>query len=290
MVIQLKQSFLFHDLTSYGEYLSENPFHELLGIDLSEYETPLDLKIEKSPYYSVDPDMKTPFVSELDDLIRLHYLVTTRRVSTILEFGVGKSTVVFGDAMRLNKLRHEDYYQKNLRRSNLFECHSVDNNDEWIKTASSSAKFSEVHYHLAECTVETFQGRICTFFDPLPNICPDFIYLDGPDQFSPLGQVRGIDTNHPDRLPMSADILAIEHFLLPGTLIVVDGRTANARFLAKNLQRDWIYHHDEGMDQHFFELCETPLGELNRKQCEYALGSDYFERVAAFGVKAEFQE
>ena len=29
---------------------------------------------------------------------------------------------------------------------------------------------------------------------------------------------------------MAADILSIEHFLHPGTLIVIDGRTANARF------------------------------------------------------------
>ena len=33
---------------------------------------------------------------------------------------------------------------------------------------------------------------------------------------------------------MAADILAIEHFLVSGTLIVVDGRTANARFLKAN--------------------------------------------------------
>ena len=41
--------------------------------------------------------------TELDDLIRLHYLVTTRKVTTILEFGVGKSTIVFDHALRINK-------------------------------------------------------------------------------------------------------------------------------------------------------------------------------------------
>lgn len=77
----------------------------------------------------------------------------------------------------------------------------------------------------------TFNDRICTLYEQLPNICPDFIYLDAPSQFSPKGEIRGISTRHKDRVPMSADILTIEHFLLPGTLIVVDGRTANARFL-----------------------------------------------------------
>ena len=112
-------------------------------------------------------------------------------------------------------------------------------------------------------------------YDNFPNICPDLIYLDAPDQFSSIGDVRGISTNHPDRLPMSADILTFEHFLLPGTLIVVDGRTANARFLKTNLQRDWIYHYSEEYDQHFFELKETPLGIYNKRQIEFCLGPDW---------------
>ena len=40
-------------------------------------------------------------------------------------------------------------------------------------------------------------------------------------------------------MPMSCDILKIEHFLKPGTIIVVDGRAANSRFIKKNLQRNW---------------------------------------------------
>ena len=76
-----------------------------------------------------------------------------------------------------------------------------------------------------------FNNRVCTYYDPIPNICPDLIYLDGPDQFSPEKDIRGISTRHQDRMPMSGDILTFEHFLQPGTLIIVDGRTANARFL-----------------------------------------------------------
>ena len=41
-------------------------------------------------------------VIELDDLIRLHYLVTSRKVMTILEFGVGKSSIVFDHALQIN--------------------------------------------------------------------------------------------------------------------------------------------------------------------------------------------
>ena len=117
------------------------------------------------------------------------------------------------------------------------------------------------------------------YYKNLPNICPDLIYLDGPDQFSPAGDVRGVNTRNPDRLPMSADILAIENFLLPGTLIVVDGRTANSRFLKANLQRNWYYHHSYKYDQHYFELLEKPLGIYNKKQIDFCLGKDFYSRL-----------
>jgi hypothetical protein len=64
-------------------------------------------------------------------------------------------------------------------------------------------------------------------------------------------------------MPMAADLLAIEYFLEPGTFIVVDGRTANARFLINNFQRNWLYAHVEEFDQHFFYLDEEALGKWN---------------------------
>ena len=81
---------------------------------------------------------------------------------------------------------------------------------------------------------------------------------------------------------MSADILAIEHFLLPGTLIIADGRTANARFLRANLQRDWLYYHDSQADQNYFELSEKPLGVYNERQINFCLGDSFFERLKEF--------
>jgi hypothetical protein len=68
---------------------------------------------------------------------------------------------------------------------------------------------------------------------------------------------------------MSGDILGMEHFLLPGTLIIVDGRAANARFLKLNLQRNWHYQYISEFDQHFFELIEEPLGPINKAQLHF---------------------
>ena len=118
----------------------------------------------------------------------------------------------------------------------------------------------------------------------MPNVCPDFIYLDAPDQYIPVGDVRGISTGHPDRMPMSADILTFEHFLTPGTLLLIDGRTANARFLKANFQRSWEYVHDEASDIHTFELKEAPLGPHNRTQIEYCLGEAWLESLQPPGA------
>ena len=91
-------------------------------------------------------------------------------------------------------------------------------------------------------------------------------------------------TNHPDRLPMSADILAREHILLPGTWIVVDGRTANVRFLRSNLQSGWLYFHHEEFDQHYFELAETPLGIHNKRQIDFLLGEDFTDDTTRYCI------
>jgi len=134
-----------------------------------------------------------------------------------------------------------------------------------------------VHFHHSEVSMVNVNGRVATYYDQLPNISPGFIYLGAPDQFIASGDLRGISTRHPDRMPMSADILAFEHFLTPGTLIIVDGRTANARYLVANLQRLWVHNHNEYSDIHTLELRESPLEPYNRAQIEFCLGTDWLQ-------------
>ena len=266
---------LFEGYKNY-DFMIENKLPELLGVSISESEDSIN-QMYDDPIFNIAP--VNTFQPDYKDLYRLHWLVTSRRVTTILEFGVGKSTIIFNDALLKNKALHENYIKKNLRRSNLFECHSVDNYDSWIDEVSKNYNLDRVTYQKSVLSMGTFADKICTYYETIPNVCPDFIYLDGPDTISALGNVRGISTKHYDRLPMAADILAIEHFLLPGTLIVIDGRTANARFLMCNLQRSWLYFYDKFMDQHFLELSEEPLGIYNRRQIDYCLGKPFFSRV-----------
>lgn len=255
----------------YQRWFYKNNINELFNISLNN-ETEITQKTKKDIYELVDPENKVAYPPELDDLIRLHFLVRSRKVTTILEFGVGKSTVVFADAIKKNQEEYGEFVNNNLRRVNPFQIHAVDNSAEWInqcKKDFSPGLANYAHFYFSEVEMTTFNGRICTAYKELPNICPDFIYLDAPGQYNVIGDVRGISTESPDRLPMSADILLFEPFLLPGTLIVVDGRSANARFLKNNFQRNWEYHYFFDEDIHTFELVEAPLGKLNEKQLRF---------------------
>jgi hypothetical protein len=233
---------------------------------------------EQSAFESVDPAVTQPYQPEWDDLSRLFALVRSRRVSTVLEFGCGFSSVVLAHALGLNDAEHGGFVRSQLRRGNPFELHVVDDMPRYLQMSKerlTSEQAARSSFHLSRVMMTTFNGRICTEYETLPNVSPDFIYLDGPSQDSVVGEVSGISTRHADRLPMSCDILKIEHFLLPGTLVVVDGRTANARFLRANLQREWRYEHDPLGDVHYFEMIEEPLGKWNRKQTEFCLGADW---------------
>jgi len=263
------------------KYTRSNYLKKILNIEenIQNLEQNYSHQINKN----VDPNNRIPFAAEFDDLARLHYIAKNRKVTTILEFGVGKSSIIFADALRNNKSKFFEYTSRNLRKSNLYQCYSVDNNSKWIKICKKNAPEDLLTnnfliFNKAQLKTSEFVGRICTFFDPIPNISPDLIYLDAPDQFSAIGNIRGISTKHSDRMPMSADIISIEHFLQPGTLIVIDGRTANARFLEKNLQRNWSYLYAREWDQHFFELQEEPLGIYNEKHIEHCLGKTFYER------------
>ena len=62
-------------------------------------------------------------------------------------------------------------------------------------------------------------------------------------------------------MPMVSDVLKFEHFLTPGT-IIADGRTANARFLKSNFQRNWKYIHSLKSDQNYFYLDEKTFRQM----------------------------
>ncbi len=171
-------------------------------------------------------------------------------------------------AASLRKVEEAAGSLSNYRRNNPYECHCVDNQKKYIELAKSRIDRSlekYVAFHYSAVNMVMWNGRIATEYEKLPLINPDFIYLDAPDQFSVNSEVNGWSTRHKDMMPMACDVLKLEHFLTPKTIIVVDGRTANARFIKNNLQRSWSYKYCPDRDQHFFLLDEEPLGKYSAK-------------------------
>jgi len=281
--MSLLENDLFPPNFDYKLYMQTHDFNNLF--DLETNTLIATNKISTNPTASVDPSNRIPIPPDLEDLARLHHLVSSRKVISVLEFGVGKSTLAFASSLYHNKKRDLQFVSQHLRRKNLYQVHSVDNYKHYISLVSRNLPDLYVregicHFHHSNVVMSTFSDRFCTFYDNIPPICPDLIYLDGPDQFSPKGHVRGFATSHQDRMPMAADILCFEHFLQPSTLIVIDGRSANARFLQTNLQRNWQYYYNPYCDQHFFELQEQPLGLHNQNMIDFCLGQAYYDRIS----------
>jgi len=237
----------------------------------------VDLSKKKKPLVN-QMIVDEPYIPELDDLYNLYQYVIINKRTTILEFGSGWSTLIFSLALKelADKFSTE---VKSLRRNNPFELFVIENEKKYLNvTKNRIQKFNKylkikdpirINFLLTDVEMTTFNNVICTQYKKLPLCNPDFIYLDGPDQFNVKKKINNISTAHLDLMPMSCDILKFEYFYTPGTIIVCDGRAANAKFLKDNLKRKWKYANDKKKDQHIFYLIDPVLGKYNKKQLEF---------------------
>ena len=218
------------------------------------------------------------YLPELNDLYNLYQYVLINKRTTILEFGSGWSTLIF--SLALNELANKFSNEvKKLRRNNPFELFVIENEKKYLDiTKNRILKFNKylkikkpvkINYILSDVEMTTFNNRICTQYKKLPLCNPDFIYLDGPDQFKIKEDINGISTRHKDMMPMVCDILKFEYFLTPGTIIVSDGRAANIKFLKDHFKRNWKYINDKKNDQHLFWLVDPVLGKFHKLQLEF---------------------
>ena|SRR5438270_2204819 len=229
----------------------------------------------ESPYDAVSGKRTAPFPPDLEDLVRIHRLIRERHFFTVLEFGVGYSTLVIADALQKNEADWAALAKKPAIRNRFpFQVFSVDASKIWLEVSEARIPKSlqpRIHLHHSSVRIGTFQGRVCHFFDDLPDIVPDFIYLDGPGPKDVQGSLNGMSFQCDERTVMSGDLLVMEPILLPGTFVLIDGRTNNARFLQRNFQRNWTMEQNREGDVTTFELAEDRLGRYN------ILGTDLFQ-------------
>ena len=199
------------------------------------------------------------FKPDYKDLYLLYQYITLNKRISVLELGSGYSSIVMSKALMENKRK----YSSKLKDVNHIPKFQLSCNENVKKYYSRLEKVSKINnlknlkINFSPVKYGKINNRICTRFTKLKFNNPDFIYIDGP---SP-NTVKGYTLN----MPMSGDIINYEHFLNPGAIIVVDGRTANARFLKSNFQRNWISKHDKKNDQSIFFLKESALGQKNKK-------------------------
>ncbi|MBX7146912.1 MAG: hypothetical protein K1X44_06355 [Alphaproteobacteria bacterium] len=187
------------------------------------------------------------------DLWHLHKLIRQRKPKKVLEFGVGFSTLVIADALYKN---HQERTHKQPG-----QLWSVDTSAHWINNSISNipshlknyvADISQSDVHVTE-----INNQLCHMYDKLPNIVPDFVYLDGPSHLEIKGEYKGLaflqNDNH-ERGNIAADMLLYESTLQSGFFMLVDGRIRNVRFLANNFKHTYKIHIDTMYKYSTFEL------------------------------------
>ena len=210
------------------------------------------------------------FKPNLTDLYYLHQILILNKRITVLEFGCGWSSLVMSNAIKQNKKKILKKINK-IRKSNTFEILSLDNFKSYINICNKNYKKylpenNNLLIEYADCLITTFQSYYCTTYKKKIDINPDFIYIDGPSQIG-VKSNKSIyfNTDGEDLMPMSCDLLKMEFFLVPGTIVVLDGRGANANFLKIMFKRNWNYYYNKKVDQHYFILEDRSFGEINDK-------------------------
>ncbi|MDC0983307.1 hypothetical protein OAR28_04440 [Amylibacter sp.] len=228
----------------------------------------LDAFIEKS-----DPNQKVMYNEE--DICYIHKLVRKRKPFTTLEFGVGFSTLTIAHALMLNKLEFDALKdQPKVRNTKMFKHYVVDTNEFWLNNTQSKfplqlAPFVEFNYSKTHITM-LGNLQVCSLYEKIPDVIAEFIYVDAPDPKDVTGSINGLTFQCPERTVMSGDLLLMESTFLPGTFILVDGRTNNVRFLKNHFKRDYEFTWDQKFQRSTFELTEEKLGPYN------VLGSELY--------------
>jgi len=230
------------------------------------------VKLSKLKRKGDERTSEIPHPPHLLDLYMLYMFITLNKRTTILEFGCGWSSLIMHLALKDNEKKYKSKVFQRCK--NPFEIFIINAQKKYVNIAKNNIKkFSTnnngINWKITDVQMTNFNGRFATEYKSLPLVNPDFIYLDAPNQFEVKKSINNFTIKHHDMMPMSCDILKFEHFLTPGTIIVLDGRTANARFLKANFQRNWTYKRNVESDHNIFYLNESALGSHNQEQINF---------------------
>ncbi len=246
------------------DYFYKNNLGALIGTEKFVYPG------EKGPWNTSSVSGGDAFEPECPDLTRLHAIITKRKIINVLELGSGQSTKIMAHALKHN---YELYFDKvsGIRRQEPFHLFSLESEQKYIEQVESSCREAGVLEYITLCFSEAeqtlFRDMICGRYKSLPSVCPDLIYIDGPMPISyKNGDKQYMNMDHSEVTNVTCDLMIIEPILLPGTIVIVDGMTNNARYIKRNLQRNWLTHEDLDADMTLLVLDEPPLGVHHNRQ------------------------
>lgn len=158
------------------------------------------------------------------DLWSIYRMIRKCRPATVLEFGSGCSTIMTAQALADNATGGAPGH-----------LYSLDTKPEPGGVDWGQKTLDSIPAHLKQyCTLRVtpvvlskFEGRPVWRYENVPDISPDFIYLDGPDF---------VHSPH----KVAVDVLDLESRFGPGFRLLVDGRIKNCMFLDAHFKR--VYH------------------------------------------------
>ena len=84
-------------------------------------------------YTPVDPNLDKQIPPKPIDLSRLYNLMRAEKPFTVLEFGVGYSTLVIAKALKENEEEFNKQNEKEIRNTKMFKLYVVDTQEKWIE-------------------------------------------------------------------------------------------------------------------------------------------------------------
>ena len=206
------------------------------------------------------------YAPEYDDLYFLYALTREKCVTSILEYGLGWSSLALNIALEENFESFSNEFASNTRHPNLWQHMIIDGSENYLtksiaRIQNSKTRVIPVH---SIPRLNPSHALVIAEFDFIPNFAADLTYIDGPDDDQIVGMYKGFEYGRNFTPPVLGDLLRIEHLFWPESIIVTDGRIAQARFLRNNFKRSWNYYHDTFGDRVILRLEEPPFGEVSR--------------------------
>ena len=157
------------------------------------------------------------------DLWFIYRMIRERKPRKILEFGSGCSTIIMAQALADNTSEGAPGFVYSI------DAKPDPGKPDWGQVTIDSMPDELKHYCKISVTpvlLVEYEGKPVWRFQCLPDISPDFIYMDGP----------GLAHSHHK---VAIDVLTLEPKFGPGFRLLVDGRLKNCEFLEKYFKKNY---------------------------------------------------